>query len=336
MEASKCGQVGVGFSGGRDSSAVLAVATAVARREGLPVPVPLTLWWDDPATHEAEWQELVVRHLGLTDWLRVKADTDAGVLGAAAQDCLSALGLLWPPNLYTKVPLFRSFDGVVLTGLDGDGLFGSWEGHRVADLAARRRRPVLRDARRVAALAAPSAVRARVYVRRVEPPGWLTAGAAAAYAREVAHERASAPLSWSRWVQWFRRRRFLRLLLDGMDLVAARFGSRVVHPFLDHAFTGSLAAHGGRLGYGGRTEIMTALFGNLLPSPVLQRTSKAIFTNALWGAAPREFAETWSGKGIDESIVDPERLRLAWISERPDARSASALQSAWLYDRSHA
>ena len=32
----------VSFSGGRDSSAVLATATAVARREGLPLPVPIT------------------------------------------------------------------------------------------------------------------------------------------------------------------------------------------------------------------------------------------------------------------------------------------------------
>src|SRR5215212_1324990 len=33
----------VSFSGGRDSSSVLAAATRAARREGLPAPVPVTL-----------------------------------------------------------------------------------------------------------------------------------------------------------------------------------------------------------------------------------------------------------------------------------------------------
>src|SRR5687768_13796753 len=33
----------VSFSGGRDSSAVLAIAAHVARREGLPLPIPVSL-----------------------------------------------------------------------------------------------------------------------------------------------------------------------------------------------------------------------------------------------------------------------------------------------------
>src|ERR1700749_707865 len=33
----------VSFSGGRDSSAVLAAAAALARREGLPLPIPATI-----------------------------------------------------------------------------------------------------------------------------------------------------------------------------------------------------------------------------------------------------------------------------------------------------
>ena len=58
------------FSGGRDSSAVLATATMVARKHGLNDPVPITLRC--PAIEEADEtasQELVIRHLGIEEWL---------------------------------------------------------------------------------------------------------------------------------------------------------------------------------------------------------------------------------------------------------------------------
>jgi hypothetical protein len=59
----------VSFSGGRDSSAVLAAAAAVARREGLALPVPLTYRFAAVAeTDEARWQERVVGRLDLPDW----------------------------------------------------------------------------------------------------------------------------------------------------------------------------------------------------------------------------------------------------------------------------
>ena len=47
----------VTFSGGRDSSAVLAAATALARREGHALPVPVTRVYPDlPDTDESDWQ----------------------------------------------------------------------------------------------------------------------------------------------------------------------------------------------------------------------------------------------------------------------------------------
>jgi asparagine synthase (glutamine-hydrolysing) len=62
----------VSFSGGRDSSAVLAVAAHVARREGLPLPIPATIHFPHAGgTQETEWQEQVIGHLGLEDWHRV-------------------------------------------------------------------------------------------------------------------------------------------------------------------------------------------------------------------------------------------------------------------------
>src|SRR4051794_22650674 len=49
----------VSFSGGRDSSAVLALAVDVARRHGLPEPVPVAMRFAGaPAADERRWQEL--------------------------------------------------------------------------------------------------------------------------------------------------------------------------------------------------------------------------------------------------------------------------------------
>src|SRR3954453_21831281 len=48
----------VGFSGGRDSSAILALATYVARREGLPLPVPATYVFPGiRKADESSWQD---------------------------------------------------------------------------------------------------------------------------------------------------------------------------------------------------------------------------------------------------------------------------------------
>lgn len=73
------------FSGGRDSSAV----PAVARRSGLPDPMPATnRFRGSPATKETEWQELVVRHLGLTDWHVLDRDDELDVIGPVAEQVL--------------------------------------------------------------------------------------------------------------------------------------------------------------------------------------------------------------------------------------------------------
>ena len=55
----------VSFSGGRDSSLVLAAATRAARRHGLPLPVPVTNRFAGvPYADESTWQELVMAHRG--------------------------------------------------------------------------------------------------------------------------------------------------------------------------------------------------------------------------------------------------------------------------------
>lgn len=91
------------FSGGRDSSLVLAVAVDVARRRGLPAPVAVTERFPgDDASDERRWQELVVAHLALEEWVRLDATAAVDLLGEVAVTSLRRFGLLWPPLAHTR------------------------------------------------------------------------------------------------------------------------------------------------------------------------------------------------------------------------------------------
>ena len=80
----------VSFSGGRDSAAVLATATALARREGLPVPIPATnVFSSDQDADESSWQETLVRHLGLSDWIRIEHTDELDLIGPYAKQVLT-------------------------------------------------------------------------------------------------------------------------------------------------------------------------------------------------------------------------------------------------------
>jgi asparagine synthase (glutamine-hydrolysing) len=63
---------------------------------------------------------------------------------------------------------------------------------------------------------------------------------------------------------------------------------------------------------------------------VLERTTKALFANAVFTRRTREFARTWNGSGVDTDLVDPDILRETWLSSDPHAPSMSLLQQAWL------
>jgi asparagine synthase (glutamine-hydrolysing) len=51
---------------------------------------------------------------------------------------------------------------------------------------------------------------------------------------------------------------------------------------------------------------MRHLFGDLLPRAVLERSTRAIFTDAVFTEHTREFARQWNGDGVDTDLVDPE------------------------------
>jgi asparagine synthase (glutamine-hydrolysing) len=309
------------------------VAVDVARRKSLPLPVPITtLYADAPATLETEWQERVVRHLGLSEWARVEIGDELDLVGPVAQAALRRHGLLHPLNAHSHGPLLeRARGGALMTGIDGDGLLDGWIWLDAAQVLGRHARPRPRDALRAAKYFVPAGVATRVFARRLRRPGtWLQPGAADAVVAAEARELADEPRDWPSWVCWWRRRRYLSLNLESLDLLAADSGARISHPLADPVFVSAVAASGGRFGPGGRTAVMRSAFGDLLPDDVLDRQTKATFGEAFFRRHTRDFAAHWDGKGVDDSLVDVERLRAEWLKPEPHVNSGLLLQSAWL------
>jgi asparagine synthase (glutamine-hydrolysing) len=323
----------IAFSGGRDSSALLAFFVDVARRHGLAEPVAVTARWDDdPASDEREWQEQVMGAIGAEHWEFIRPGDDLDLLGAEAVSALEGQGLMWPPPAYAFLPMIRmAAGGVFVSGEGGDEAFGLFPHARFWEALRRRRIPLRPDW--VAAVVAcnPRAVRRRRWERELPPyQSWLRPDARARFGWLLADDQMDDPLWWDRYQSVNRGRRDVGLTIDTLDALCAGEGARYVGPFLDTSFLAGLATWGGRLGRGDRTAVMTSLFGDLLPGPVLARTTKASFGGVFWGPASRRFAETWDGTGLDERLVDAELLRQEWLSPLPVYGSALPLHAAWL------
>ena len=292
----------VSFSGGRDSSLVLAAAANAARREGLPLPVPVTNRFASVAhSHESDWQELVVAELGLTDWLRLELTDELDVVGELATRGLLRHGLLWPFNAHFHAPpLERAKGGTLLTGIGGDELFGSSRWARPAAVLAGAARPRPRDASRLALMAAPPGLRAAALARRAPPAfAWLQPVAARALGRAWAADQAREPVRLAVRLRRLLQRRPISVGLRSLDLLAADAGAEIAHPLLHPRVLAAVAAAGGRAGWTDRTYAMRALFAGLLPDDLLARSGKAHFDGAFWGPDARRFAASWQGEAAD-------------------------------------
>lgn len=321
------------FSGGRDSSLLLAVATRIARREGLPLPIPATFRFPAvPATQESAWQERVVHQLGLVDWHRLEFADELDWVGPVAAAVLRKHGVLFPPNAHLHDPLLKAArGGVVVTGWGGDDLFVSPFG-RARWVLAGRVRPVLRDLLRVAHLAAPS--RLRVWRARRTSTGerlpWLRASAWRAAVARLDENVRSQPRGWDHRLAWLASRRYVALTRQSLDLLGAASDCAVSHPLLEPGFMHALARAGRWVGWPDRTVALPRLFPGLLPPDLEARTSKVLFDEALWASHSRSFASSWDGSGVDPDLVDVDRLRETWLADLPDTRSSLLLQQAWL------
>jgi hypothetical protein len=324
----------VSFSGGRDSSAVLAAAADVARRHGLPPPVPVSLRFAAAAhSHESPWQELVVRHLALPDWERVELRDELDVVGPYARAVLRRHGLLYPFNAHLTVPVIeRGPGGSLLTGVGGDEVLLPARYRRVNAVLAGRAAPRPRDLTALASAYGPRPLRAAM-LRSREPYDipWLTPSAAAELQRWRSALVAREEVRWDHWLTrtwWTSRSR--RLAEASIARLAADEDVVALAPLQAPAFLEALARTYGRAGFPSRTRAMRALFGHVLPEELVSRSGKAAFNQVFWGPYSRELADRWDGQGVDEAVVDGDALRRAWQDEHVDGRSKWLLQSVLL------
>lgn len=322
----------VAFSGGRDSSALLALALAVARSHGLQAPVAVTRRYPgDAAADESAWQERVVRHLGVTDWVRLPLDGTCDLIGPLATRVLRRHGPVWPPTVHALVPVLEvARGGAVVTGEGGDEVFGARRVAAVRHLAGGRRR------RHTALRALPYAVglpsTRRWLLRRSAPVHrWLTAAAQHEVTRRRVAEQVSEPLSWRRSVRLLGARRAWTHGAATMQLLADDYAVTLHHPLLDPVFLDAHAASGSVVGPLTRSEAMRRLFADLLPDDVVRRRSKATFNTTLFGRHSRAFAADWSGAGVDPDLIDADGLAAAWAGHVPDGRTYALLQHIWLH-----
>ena len=324
----------VSFSGGRDSSAVLAVAAAVAREQGLPPPIPLTKRYPGMAeSDEREWQELVIRHLRLDDWIRLDLDPDAyHVLGPVSTQLLRRHGLLWPSHLHLQLPTLEAArGGAVVTGVGGDEILGGVRFVRTAAVLAARVRPEPRDLLRVGYAAAPAAVKRLVLERRFRTFGpWLRPGARRRVLGSLARLAAAEPHRFERRLQWWLGLPYVQAAERNMAYLAAQADALLVNPLLDPRFVASIAALPQERRFASRDGAMRLLFGDLLPDAILTRRTKASFDHVDAAARRLELLERWDGEGVDPELVDPDVLRVEWARPLTDPSTTPLLQAAWL------
>jgi hypothetical protein len=326
----------VTFSGGRDSSAVLAAAVRLARTLGLADPLPVTRYFPGaPESDESKWQELVIRELELDNWERV-AFEELDVVGPACIPSLLKRGPLWPPLIHTWPPIFElAQGGAILTGEGGDELFDpvrctilKW---LLTDPRRARSPQALREGIEAVAPKVWRRRQARSRMREVIPD-WLLPVPAHDYLEELVAWEADEPLSWLGSTARLIGDRSHRVGLHNFALLAAEYQILLVHPLLDPAFVLGFAQAAGRFGFPGRTAGMQALFGDVLPDAIVSRPDKIYMSQVMLGSSTRAFADSWSGRGIDEDLADLDILRACWRSENVPVASVLALQTGWFAD----
>lgn len=327
----------VAFSGGRDSSLLLAVAADLARSEGLGQPHAVTFRYPgDPAADESQWQELVVAHLraqGLPfTWDRHDIGAELDLVGPLAAPVLRAHGgPVFPAAIGNTIALARlARGGSLVTGNAGDEVLG---GHRAAVLraVARRRGRGLSRAEWaiVAGCLAPGPLRRRAARRDVHAP-WLRPPLRRQVQARLAREQSEWPLRWDRSVRSVLGSRAAVLGSLTRSSIISGYDCTLVEPFQSPEFVAAYARFGGRWRGLTRDAGTRLLSGGLLPEELVRRSSKAYFNGSRFGPASLAFARGWNGDGVDDELVDSRALREAWLADVPPASTAMLLQQAWL------
>ncbi len=324
----------VSFSGGRDSSTILALATHVARRDGLPDPIPATLVFPDfPATHEEDWQRIVLDHLGINEWIRLPFKHELELVGPVALDLLAQFGVLFPSNTHLHVPMMaKASGGSLLTGVGGDEVLDS-RGHPLFRVVAGHRRLRRSDLRTLPRLAAPPVLRRKVKASRPSRHGitWLTEEAWALVGQRQAEQELPERLGTA--MRAWHADRYYCALVDSFAKLASVHDVSCVNPFLDRESLASLSHDAGAAGFVSRQSALQRYVGDLLPTQFLARTSKAKFDDPFHGPATNTAVHQWDGAGFPSELVDADLLGIAMRNGEWATRWSLALQ--WLVLEGH-
>lgn len=322
------------FSGGRDSSALLAVACQVARAEGLDLPIPATVQFaGDSAADESEWQDRVLAELGLRDRWQYAVGPELEVLGPVATDQMRRHGLRYPPNVHFHHPIVAAAaGGSLISGVGGDELLTPHLWSRLSRLGTPELSRKATDPLRWALANGPRSVRGAALRRySMQAPDWLRPAARRLVRRRASAWLADQPVRFDELLRrWWWTSRYFQHGSSSLELLAGDFNVMPVFPFMEATVLDALATSRGRRGFASRTAAMESLFGDLLPDRVISRPTKAIFDGALVGPTTRQFIEHWSGEGdLDHSLVDATALHRAWQADAVDMRSLGLLQQVW-------
>jgi asparagine synthetase B (glutamine-hydrolysing) len=329
----------IAFSGGRDSSALLALAAHVAAREGLPKPVPITARYPGVVeTDEETWQERVIEHLGVKEWIVLAFADEVDLVGPVARELMLRRGLPYPYNLHLQAPLAaQAAGGSFVTGVGGDEAF--MPAARAVAVLAGYVRPTPRDVLRIAAAVAPRSLR-RWRLARSETLSfpWLRPEANRMLTRSWIEAAVRIPTRWDASVADWWRSRYIQLTIATLSQLGNDIDVRVHQPFADGAVIAALATAGGTRGFHSRTAALEALFGDLLPDDVPRRATKASFNGVLWNKHSEAFAAELFERGLDRvleeaglgGVVEPNALRAHWSGPSPAANSFLVLQACWV------
>ncbi|HUQ18204.1 MAG TPA: asparagine synthase C-terminal domain-containing protein [Gemmatimonadaceae bacterium] len=322
----------VPFSGGRDSAAILAVAARIAREESLNPPIAVTVRFEGGlGTTETHWQERVIAHSRIKDWIRITVGDEVDYVGPLSRPLILRYGIVHPPSApLFWFPLQHAHGGSLLTGFGGDSVIGGWLPAHAAEVLTGRARPRPSDFLTFGYAVSPRFVRAIAMRTRLTRPPWIRPHAYRELEAARVAELSERPVRRDKFLRWEVRLRRSAVAESTFARLAADADATAHHPLHDRRFLAALARDLGARGDGDRTSIMRRVFTNELPDDVLARRDKANFSVAYFRNYTREFARRWDGVGLDPDIVDPEPLRKAWLEWIVDPRAALALQAAWL------
>ncbi|MGD9793299.1 MAG: asparagine synthase-related protein [Acidimicrobiia bacterium] len=323
------------FSGGVDSSLLLALATKVARERGLAEPTAITYRYDAPGSAiDVHYQECAIAHIRATNWAVLERGT-AELIGPDAAAAIATVGVLQPAPSHVHLAAFdlarqAGPSPVVMTGEGGDETFAAQNCTIPRSLAAY----TLRHSRQPRQVLARYRAASRWVFDSGRPPSvtkwfpWLTPEGMS----EVKRRRLfpARPPAFRRLTAVDRRQR-RGYAVDGiaqMSRLADSRGVELVHPLLEDEFVTALTRQLPVRWFTSRSTLIGHLWPGLLPAEVLYRTSKGEFTDAYFGSACREFAARWTGDSLASPYIDNERLRASWLGDQPWP-SAHLLQVAW-------